>query len=347
MIEILSNGFRVGPVKVLFSKDGIRLSLKNALGLPFRIKNKNFHIGKERVSFTFKYGMLKKMRIHDRKPESENELGEFEQLSYFHEEDYQYNDNFLDSKKVHIRSLLFGLCLALSAVIISVNWLYYRMEMSKILIAGLVGLTISIAIGWLDMRIQRTRILKMFQKDELDMSKLTITKSKRSKWLIHGMGTVMEPKKNHGLKHKYLRKRIAFNSRGNSILSLKNDAFQMLCLSDGFFIYDDNRYYPFRYCEGSVEFHEMEYLEEKKTNDDNEILRYVWKYVKNDGEIDKRYKKNKPLPIVKYGVLMVKINEILQLKILFNSVLEALEFENWLVERGMTSNTANLPFLEK
>lgn len=72
--------------------------------------------------------------------------------------------------------------------------------------------------------------------------------------------------------------------------------------------------------ESAFNFEEITYLEDEKVNKKAEVIGYSWEKANLDGTLDRRYKSNRPLPLVQYGLMTLNLNETQPLQYLFSNL---------------------------
>lgn len=81
-------------------------------------------------------------------------------------------------------------------------------------------------------------------------------------------------------------------------------------LPDVVFILQRGVYTTVDYKDVRLDFSQFEYVEQESVCNDSTVIGHKWKYVRRDGGADKRFKGNRKLPIVRYGLVNFKSSKL-------------------------------------
>ena len=95
-----------------------------------------------------------------------------------------------------------------------------------------------------------------------------------------------------------------------SVWGIDTGEIKIYLLPDVAFVLQRGVYTAISYKDIRLDFSQFEYVEQELLCRDSTIIGHTWKYVRRDGEADKRFKNNRRLPIVRYGIIDFKSSKL-------------------------------------
>lgn len=133
----------------------------------------------------------------------------------------------------------------------------------------------------------------------------------RSSWRLKSKVAVSDWKRNAGSSSALIRHRSRIGKQNPNLLKTNVEVWgvdagsiKLYLLPDRFFVFQDGVYSAVPYDEVNASFQDLEYVEQEVLPNDAVVIGKTWKYVRRDGGPDRRFKNNRQLPIVKYGVVV-------------------------------------------
>ncbi|MEO1348934.1 MAG: hypothetical protein AAFW84_09055 [Cyanobacteria bacterium J06635_15] len=132
----------------------------------------------------------------------------------------------------------------------------------------------------------------------------------RSSWRLKSKIAVSDWKRNAGSNSALIRQRSRIGQQNPTLLKTNVEVWgvnagsiKLYLLPDRFFVFQDGVYSAVPYSEVEASFQDLEYVEQEALPSDATIIGKTWKYIRRDGGPDRRFKNNRQLPIVRYGVV--------------------------------------------
>lgn len=130
----------------------------------------------------------------------------------------------------------------------------------------------------------------------------------KSSWRLKSKVAVSDWKRNAGSNSALIRQRSKIGKQNPNLLKTNVDVWgvdagniKLYLLPDRFFVFHDGVYSAISYNEVQVSLQELEYREQESVPSDATVIGKTWKYVRRDGEPDRRFNNNRQIPIVRYG----------------------------------------------
>ncbi|CBN56122.1 MULTISPECIES: hypothetical protein [Kamptonema] len=146
---------------------------------------------------------------------------------------------------------------------------------------------------------------KKFYDGIASFSNLSATKSS---WRLKSQVAVGDWKRNAGSNSALIRQRAKIGKQNPNLLKTNVDVWgvdagsiKLYLLPDRFFVFQDGVYSAISYNEVQVSLQDLEYVEQESLPSDATVIGKTWKYVRRDGEPDRRFNNNREIPIVRYG----------------------------------------------
>jgi hypothetical protein len=188
---------------------------------------------------------------------------------------------------------------------------------------------------------------RKFHDGIASFSSLNTTKTA---WRLKSKVAVNDWKRNAGSNSNLIRQRAKIGKLSPSLLKTNIEVWgvdagsiKLYLLPDKFFVFQDGVYSAISYDNLEASLQELEYIEQESLPNDAKIIGETWKYVRRDGGADKRFKNNRRLPIVKYGVISFSSSNFVAYLIV-SSIKVAAEFStSFSTSIAASSNSASLP----
>ena len=136
-----------------------------------------------------------------------------------------------------------------------------------------------------------------------------LAKTKKT-WRLKSKISVSDWKRNAGSSSALIRHRSRIGQQNPNLLKTNVEVWgvdagsiKLYLLPDRFFVFQDGVYSAIPYDEVQALFQDLEYVEQEILPNDATVIGKTWKYVRRDGGPDRRFKNNRQLPIVRYGLV--------------------------------------------
>lgn len=146
-------------------------------------------------------------------------------------------------------------------------------------------------------------------------------------WQVVSESRVINKKAIAGIDRNVIRKPIKiikktpyFLSINVEVVQLKLNKETLILLPDKLLIVRGCKVGAINYNNFTIEISSTEFVESNKAPKDAKIIDYRWQYSNKNGEPDKRYKKNRKIPIFLYGVIYLKSEEGLNVEIQYSNI---------------------------
>ncbi len=150
---------------------------------------------------------------------------------------------------------------------------------------------------------------KKFDESINCFSNLAMTKNS---WRLKLMVPISDWKRNAGAKESPIRHPSKIGKLNPSLLKTNVDVWgvdagniKLYLFPDRFFVFQDGVYSAIPYGEIQASLQDMEYREQEVLPSDATVIGNTWKYVRRNGEPDRRFNNNRQIPIVRYGVVVL------------------------------------------
>jgi len=142
------------------------------------------------------------------------------------------------------------------------------------------------------------------------MSTFESLSSTQRAWRLKSRVAISDWKRNAGSNASLIRQKAKVGKQNPKLLTTNVEVWgvdagsiKLYLLPDKFFVFQDGVYSAVPYSEIQTSFKNLEYVERESLPSDSTVIGHTWKYVRRDGGPDRRFKNNKQLPIVDYGVV--------------------------------------------
>lgn len=156
-----------------------------------------------------------------------------------------------------------------------------------------------------------------------------IAKSKKL-WWISQTSKVIDKKYASGASNSIKRnkctslKKVPFPFKtGETFVALKSGRKTLLFLPDKLFVFQGSKIGALNYTDVKTSVHGQRFIETETVPSDAKIIDYTWQYVNKSGGPDKRFRKNRKLPVCHYGEMEIRSDKGINTDIMFSNI----EFE--------------------
>jgi biotin operon repressor len=158
--------------------------------------------------------------------------------------------------------------------------------------------------------------------------------STKSLWRLKSQIAIEDWKRNAGSNSLIVRQRSKIGQITPSLIKTNINAWgidsgsiKLYLLPDLIFVFQNGVYGTITFEDLRVDFENLEYSEHETVPQDTTIIGKTWKFVRRDGAADRRFKNNRQIPIVNYGLVHFVTQYFVLYLIVSNSKL-ALGFTN-------------------
>jgi hypothetical protein len=171
--------------------------------------------------------------------------------------------------------------------------------------------------------------------------------SAKNVWRLKSQIAIDDWKRNAGANSLVVRQHSKVGQTAPNLLKTNVDVWgidsgsiKLYLLPDMIFVFQNGVYSTITYDELQIAFDDFEYTEHETLPQDATVIGQSWKFVRRDGEADRRFNNNRQLPIVRYGLVQLS-TQIFVLYLIVSSLRVASSFTHSL--SSLLSSPQSIP----
>ncbi|MEM1395562.1 MAG: hypothetical protein AAGG00_20195 [Cyanobacteria bacterium P01_H01_bin.150] len=189
---------------------------------------------------------------------------------------------------------------------------------------------------------------KKFYEGIASFSDLAMTKSS---WRLKSQVAVNDWKRNAGSNSSLIRHRSKIGKQNPNLLKTNVEVWgfdagsiKLYLFPDRCFVFQDGVYSTISYNEVQVSLSDLEYVEQESLPSDATVIGKTWKYVRRDGNRDRRFNNNRQLPIVNYGLVAFSSPNFIAYLIVSSAEIASSFTQSFNQVLALSSNSAKVQF---